>query len=205
MRKVSVFIVLSVVLQALSAAALGAAADNRDYSPGSGCDLVRIVNEVGARLKKAFQIDPRVRACVVTSVDTATMSYRELQGLLAMYGFVDLMEREGVIQIVPDANARHLPLRLVDDRTRDIGEFEMVMKVIDAGPLKAGEVVPILRPLLPQYAHLVADSSTNSLIAVARYGSIRAMENLLRGLRARPQVAPAVAVPTTRGTSEPAR
>jgi general secretion pathway protein D len=159
-----------------------------EAAPANCRELSSIVNDVGARLKKRFQIDPRVGGCVSEELDTDRMSYRDLQGLLALRGFIDTMELDGVIQIVPDANARHLPVRLIDDSSRGIGEFEMVMKIVDPAPLEASQVVPMLRPLLPQYAHLVADSQTNSLIVVTRYAGVRTLETLLRALRARPLV-----------------
>jgi general secretion pathway protein D len=155
-----------------------------------GCpnDLVKTINEVGARLKKDFQIDPRTRGCLAGPIDVSKTSYRDLQALLALHGFMDTMETDGVIQIIPDAGARSMPLRLIDDRTRDVSEFEMVMKIVDTGPLNASQLVPILRPLLPQYAHLVAHTQTNSMVIVARYGNVRTLETLLRSLRARPMV-----------------
>lgn len=166
-----------------------AAVEQASDTGSAGCrELSSIVTDIGVHLQKRFQIDPRVRGCVPADLDTARMSYRDLQALLALRGFIDTMELDGVIQIVPDANARQLPVRLIDDSSRGIGEFEMVMKVIDPAPLKASQVVPMLRPLLPQYSHLVADSQTNSLIVVTRYAGVRTLEGLLRALRARPLV-----------------
>lgn len=167
------------------------ASSQQSVAAEEGCagDLGKIVSEVGVRLKKSFQIDPRVRGCVNERVDVAKTSFRDLQALLALYGFMDTMETDGIIQIIPDATARAMPLRLIDDRTRDVGEFEMVMKVLDTAPLSAPMLVPILRPLLPQYAHLVANPQTNSMVIVARYGNVHTVEALLRTLQTRPLVA----------------
>jgi len=123
-------------------------------------------------------------------IDAQRISYRELQALLALHGFLDTMEADGVINIVPDANARQLPLRFIDDTARDVGEFEIVMKIIDPSPLSAAHLIPILRPLIPQYGHLVADGQTNALIVVSRYGTVRTLEAMIRKLRQRPMVAP---------------
>jgi general secretion pathway protein D len=161
---------------------------SRAADEGCSSDLGKIISELGVRLKKTFQIDPRVRGCLHERVDVAQTSFRDLQALLALYGFMDTAETGGIIQIIPDANARQTPLRLIDDQARDVGEFEVVMKIIDTAPLNAAVLVPILRPILPQYAHLVAVSQTNSMIVVGRYGNVRTVETLLRALRTRPLV-----------------
>jgi general secretion pathway protein D len=190
---------LVVGLQLLSATAQA----QQSAAPEEACnELSAIVNAVGARLKKSLQIDPRVHACVQGRVDVPSMSYRDLQALLALHGFIDTMELDGIIQIVPDAIARQLPLRLIDDRTRDVGEFEMVMKVVDTAPLNAAQLVPVLRPLLSQYSHLVADIQTNSMIVVTRYGNVRTLENLLRALKVRPLVPLSERLPPARPMSD---
>ena len=175
-----------------SAAAAQQGAPSEEPSKEACADLAGILVEAGGRLKKDFQIDPRVRGCVRGEVDVSAMSYRDLQAMLALHGFVDVMEQDGIIQVVPDGGARQQPLRLIDERTRDVGEFEMVMKLVDVTPLNAAQLVPILRPLLSQYSHLVAHSQTNTMVIVSRYASVRTLENLLRALKARP-LAPAAA------------
>ncbi len=154
--------------------------------------LLDTVSAVGARLKKSFLIDQRLDCvALITPVDAQKTSYRDLQALLALYGFVDSTAADGSVYIAPEAMARQLPMRIIDDKSRDVGDAELVMKIIDPAPLNAVPLIPILRPLLPQYAHLVADTQTNSMIVVARYGNIRTLEAMLRSLQQRPLVTPA--------------
>jgi type II secretory pathway component GspD/PulD (secretin) len=179
----------------VAAAQQGSAAEATAGSGGCSAthvSLLEVIDKVGARLKKKFLVDPRVAGCVYDElIDVEKMSYEEFQAALALHGYVDGMQLDGVIRIVPDANARQLPLRLIDDRTREVGEHEMVMKIIDPAPLTAQSLVPILRPLLSQYSHLVSDPQTNSMILVARYGNVRTVEALVSAMRARPVVASA--------------
>jgi type II secretory pathway component GspD/PulD (secretin) len=187
MRKMVGVASLVAGLQLLSAGALG----QQRETAAEECrnELAKVVSEVGTRLQKRLQIDPRVRGCVQGRLDVPSMTYRDLQALLALHGFVDTMELDGIIQIVPDAVARQQPLRLIDERSRDVGEFEMVMKVVDTTPLSASHLVPILRPLLSQYSHLVSITHTNSMLVVARYANVRALEYLLQALKSQPLVA----------------
>jgi type II secretory pathway component GspD/PulD (secretin) len=169
--------------------------------------LPELIGILKSRFNKKFVIDPRVRACVnlAGGLDPRAMSYRDFQAVLAQYGFVDTPELAGIITIMPDANARQMPLRLIDDRTRDVGEFEMVMKLIDPSPLSASYLVPILRPLLSQYSHLVAQGETNQLLIVSRFSSIRSIEGLIREMRQAPVVAPYKPDSPTRSNTTPAK
>jgi type II secretory pathway component GspD/PulD (secretin) len=166
----------------------------------------KLIAVLKTRLNKKFIIDPRVRACVdlTGGLDPQTMSYRDFQAVLALYGFVDTPEVAGIITIMPDANARQMPLRLIDDKTRDVGEFEMVIKLIDPSPLSSANLVPILRPLLSQYSHLVSQGETNTLIVVGRYSNVRSLENLIREMRKAPVVAPYTPDPP-RSSATPAK
>ncbi len=158
-------------------------------STNEGIELMELLHMSAERLKKRFIVDPRVRGQVLlVNVDPRRMSYRELQAVLSVHGLVTTPEIEGTIRIVPDANARQLPMPLVHEKADNIGEEEMVTRIIDVESLEAARLIPILRPLLPQYAHLVADGQTNSLIVVARQGNVRMMESIIRDLRARPTV-----------------
>lgn len=176
--------------------ALAQAVEKEQAAKQEGCvpaelSLLQVVNDVEGRLKKRFAIDPRLSPCVklATPVDARRLSYAEFQALLAVHGYVDTMEVNGVTAIVPDASLRLSPIRLIDDGERNVGEHEAVIKLLDPGPLSSAQLVPMLRPMLPQYAHLVADAQTNTLIVVGRYGNVRTIENLLRSLRKREVVA----------------
>jgi general secretion pathway protein D len=46
----------------------------------------------------------------------------------------------------------------------------------------AAQLVPILRPLLPQQAHLVAIACTNVLVIVDTFANVQRIEKLVRAL-----------------------
>jgi general secretion pathway protein D len=75
---------------------------------------------------------------------------------------------------------------LLEEGTQNVGEEDIVTRTIDVGPLNPAALVPLLRPLLPQPAHLVAHPETGSLIVVDRLGNVRKLEAIVRELRARP-------------------
>jgi type II secretory pathway component GspD/PulD (secretin) len=54
--------------------------------------------------------------------------------------------------------------------------------VIHVRSIPAGFLVPILRPLVPQWGHLAAMVCTNDLIIVDRFASLRRMETIVKAM-----------------------
>jgi general secretion pathway protein D len=107
----------------------------------------------------------------VTVLSNAPMSpdafYRLFLSTLEVHGFVAL-DSGGAIQIVPDANARF-----------GAGD-DYVTQAIVLDNIGAAQLVPILRPLLPQSAHLAAHQVSNALIVADRPQNMRRMLDLVR-------------------------
>jgi len=149
-----------------------------------GIDLRQLIEIFAERQNKRFIVDPRVSGrVVVAGIDPRKLSYEELQSVLSVYGFVTTPERNGTIEILPDANARQIPVPVVTDKARNVGAEDVVTKTLDVEPLNAVQLVPILRPMLPQYAHLAAHAETNSLIVVARQANVETLEAIIRDLQ----------------------
>ncbi len=48
--------------------------------------------------------------------------------------------------------------------------------------LPAGFLVPILRPLVPQWGHLAAMVCSNDLVIVERFASVRRLETIIKAM-----------------------
>src|SRR4029077_5936480 len=127
-------------------------------------DITQIAEAVSAATGKNFIIDPRVRA-QVTMLSSTPMTpaafYEAFLSILQVYGFVAVPAGD-VVKILPDANARTMPGIDLPDHVSATSD-EMVTEVIDVKNLNAQVLVPILRPMVPQYAHLVAYPASNIL------------------------------------------
>ena len=66
-----------------------------------------------------------------------------------------------------------------DDGT--IPDDEIVTKIVRVKNIEAQRLVPALRPLMPEWAHLSASGSDN-LILVDRYANVRRIEGLIKTL-----------------------
>jgi general secretion pathway protein D len=168
-------------------AAESAAPKDDMAQPGSGVDLTRILEDYAKRSNKRLIIDPRVRAFVsAPGIDLQRASFRDLQAILTVHGFV-AYEQQGIVVVVPEANMRSLPLINMDTTAASsIGEDDIVLRVVRVEKVEAAQLVPILRPLMPQWAHMAASAPLNSLILVGRYANVRTIESVVRTLEKQP-------------------
>jgi general secretion pathway protein D len=104
--------------------------------------------------------------------------YEAFLSILQVYGFV-AVPSGNLIKILPDANARQLPgsenSPASSRRTDDI-----VTQVISVKNVAAAQLVPILRPLIPQYGHLAAHPASNMLIISDRAANVQRMLSIIR-------------------------
>ncbi|MGB5102562.1 MAG: type II secretion system secretin GspD, partial [Steroidobacteraceae bacterium] len=136
-------------------------------------DLAQIIEAVSAVTGKNFIVDPRVRA-QVTMLSSTPMSpaafYEAFLSILQVHGFVAVPSGD-VIKIIPDANARQVPSNDLPSRVSSSSD-EIVTQVIAVKNVSAAQLVPILRPLIPQYGHLAAYPASNMLIVSDRASNV---------------------------------
>ncbi|MGI9257495.1 MAG: type II secretion system secretin GspD [Gammaproteobacteria bacterium] len=139
-------------------------------------DIREIVEAVGEVTGYNFLVDPRVRA-QVTLLSYSPMStdafYDAFLATLQVHGFAAL-DSGSVIKIVPDANARQLP-GAPPGSTGD----HFVTQTVALENIGAAQLVPILRPLVPQYGHLAAHPTSNILIISDRASNVDRMLNII--------------------------
>ncbi|HYL71427.1 MAG TPA: type II secretion system secretin GspD, partial [Candidatus Dormibacteraeota bacterium] len=131
---------------------------------------------------KNFIIDPRVRA-QVTMLSSTPMSpaafYEAFLSILQVYGFIAVPSGNNVVKILPDANARQIPSVDLPDHVSSSSD-EIVTQVLDVKNISAPQLVPILRPMIPQYGHLVAYPASNILIITDRASNVNRMMRIIR-------------------------
>ena len=154
-----------------------------------GVPLAELLARASERLNKNFIVDPRVSGqALMFGIDPERITYRELQAVLAVHGFVTTQESNGLIAVVPAGGARQLAQPVLSESNANVGKDEVVTRILEVAPLDAGQLVPVLRPMMPQEAHLVSVAATNSLIIVDRHDNVRRIEAVINDLRKRPTV-----------------
>ena len=164
----------------LCAASLSAAELSTEPSSG-GVPLTEIVASFAKNAGKKAVIDPRAQGTsAFISPDTSHMSYEDFLTLLQVYGFV-AVERGDTLLVVPDAMVRTMPVPLVSGLEK-LADAEVVTRIIHVRSLPAAQLVPLLRPLIPQFGHLAAVGCTNDLILVDRFGNVKRIEAIIKAL-----------------------
>ncbi|NNL54634.1 MAG: type II secretion system secretin GspD [Woeseia sp.] len=142
-------------------------------------DLRQIVEAVGEVTGKNFLLDPRVDA-KVTMLSSTPMSpdafYEAFLSILEVHGFVAIPS-DDLIKILPNASARQYPAY---SSTSGAGGDDLVTQVIQVKNVGAAQLVPILRPLIPQYGHLAAHPGSNMLIISDRAANVMRMLSIIR-------------------------
>jgi general secretion pathway protein D len=142
--------------------------------------LDRLIETFAAKSKKKIIVDPRVRAQPITYGMSSSVNYSELLAILAVNGYA-AVESESFIYVLPVAEVRAMPIPTASDSKR-YDDNEIVSKVIHVKNIPATSVIPALRPMVSQYAHLSALACANSLIVVDRYANVKRLQNVIEQL-----------------------
>jgi general secretion pathway protein D len=144
-------------------------------------DLSQIIQAVSEVTGKNFIIDPRVNA-KVTMLSATPMSpaafYEAFLAVLQVYGYVAVPAGK-VIKIIPNTDARQLPSI---DLPNDVSSTsdEIVTQIITMKNISAAQLVPILRPLIPQQGHLAAYPAGNMLIISDRASNVSRIMKIIQ-------------------------
>ena len=126
-------------------------------------EIRQLIEQVADITDDSFVVDPRVKGKVTVISDT-NMNQEEIlqmfESVLKVHNFSSV--RTGnMVKIVPTQGAKQdsVPLEAPSN-----GSDKIITQVIPVTYASATELVPILRPLIPQYGHLAAVTTSNALI-----------------------------------------
>jgi len=141
-----------------------------------------LIAKVAKRTGKQFIVDPRVRAEVpIMGLDADRVDYPKLLAILNINLFATY-EAGGLIRVVPDANARQLPIPVTSDVPAKALDDELVTVMLTPKNMCAAQAVPVLRPLMPQAAHMAAYPLSNTLILSDRAANVRRIVDMVERL-----------------------
>jgi len=127
-------------------------------------DIHEFVSQVAQITGKTFVIDPRLKGnvTVVSSVPmNADAVYELFLSVLRVHNFIASPSGD-VIRIQTTATGKQGPGP--DGEVRELPPEELITRVIAAQNVDSGELVKILRPLIPQYGHIAAVAQPNIVI-----------------------------------------
>ena len=128
-------------------------------------DIQELIKFVADRTKKTIVIDPKVKGKVKV-VSSKRVDEKELYDLflsiLQVHGYA-AVDSGGVVRIVPSKSARSQPVKVASGKLESESS-EVVTHVIQLENVNAAKLIPILRPLVPQQAHMAAYAQSNAII-----------------------------------------
>ena len=143
--------------------------------------LRAVIEAVAKFTGRNFLVDPRVKGKVTVLGPnrlTPEEAYKAFQSVLAVNGFITV-EGDGVTKIVPQQEGKQQALPVTSGREE--GD-RMVTRVLRVEHVPAQRMVPVLRPLLPSYGHLVAYSDTNALIITDHAENVQRLVGIVERL-----------------------
>ena len=124
-------------------------------------ELIKFVAEVTGT---TIVVDPAVKGKVKV-VSSKPVSRDELYDLflsiLEVHGYT-AVRSGGVVRVIQSKDARSSPVSVADDSERPGDEY--VTQVIRLDNISAAKLIPVLRPLVPQQAHMAAYAPSNAII-----------------------------------------
>jgi general secretion pathway protein D len=175
-------VVLAMPVLALAAEPTAAPCAATPSAGDNGMELTDLIDKVAKRTGKQFIIDPRVRGQISKSgIDLDKVDYPKLLAILNVHQ-LGTYEANGVVRVVPDANARQMPIPVTTEISSNALDDEYVTVMITAKNMCVAQAVPVLRPLMPQAAHMAAYVQSNTMIISDRAANARRIADMVERL-----------------------
>ena len=127
-------------------------------------DIQEFIEFVADVTGATIVIDPAVKGKVKV-VSSKPVSRAELYDLflsiLDVHGYTAVRSGD-VVRVIPNKNARSAPVDVISGTS--IINDEYVTQVIRLENVSAAKLIPVLRPLVPQQAHMAAYAPSNAII-----------------------------------------
>lgn len=145
-------------------------------------DIRAVIAEVSRVTGKNFLVDPRVQG-KISIVSSTPMNNKELYqvflSMLQISGYAAVPSGE-VIKIVPNIEAKTMAPDMFSPLDTPPKGDDMMVQVIPVKYVPAEQLVPVLRPLMPQWSSVSAYGPSNMLILSGRASNIRQMADIIR-------------------------
>ena len=181
MRKVFRFALCFVLCAAFNATQAQTPTASAASNSADGMPISTLIDTVANKSRKKMVVDPRVQAQVIlVGQKTTDVSYGDFLSILGTYGFA-AVENGGYVHVVPASSVRSMAVPAAASGKQYL-DAEYVNKVISIKSMPSAYLVPMLRPLLPQYAHLAALPCKNKMIVLDTYANVKRLEALIEAL-----------------------
>lgn len=136
-------------------------------------DILSVINEVSQETGKNFIVDPRVsgKISLISSKPLKQSEvYQVFLSVLGVLGY-SAVPTGNVIKIVPNMESGEQATRVATNSSPGKGD-EVVVRVVPLENVSASQLIPVLRPMLPQWSNISAYTPGNVLILLGRASNL---------------------------------
>lgn len=137
-------------------------------------DILSIINQVSLETGKNFVVDPRVSG-KISLISSKPVKPDEIYDIflsvLELLGYSAIPSGD-VIKIVPNMEGGEFATTVATQHNPGRHD-EVVVRIVPLEHVSATQLIPILRPLLPQWSNISAYSPGNTLILVGRAANLQ--------------------------------
>lgn len=145
-------------------------------------DIRAVITEVSRVTGKNFVIDPRVQG-KVSIISSTPMSnhalYQVFLSALQVSGYAAIPNGD-IIKIVPNIDAKTLSPDLLNGMRFPPKGDDMMVAVVPVHYVPSEQLVPVLRPLMPQWSSVSAYAPSNMLILSGRANNIKSLAKIIK-------------------------
>ncbi len=176
LRLLAVLLALAVLLPAMTLQA-----QEEQYTVNlKETDIQELIKFVAETTGTTIVVDPSVKGKVkVISSKPVTRSelYDLFLSILEVHGYT-AVRSGGVVRVIQNKDARSSPVAVTGKDERKVSD-EYVTQVIRLENISAAKLIPVLRPLVPQQAHMAAYAPSNAIIISDVSSNIDRIRNII--------------------------
>lgn len=145
-------------------------------------DIRTMIETIAKITGKNFIIDPRVKGQKVTVITGKDMGpdeiYETFLSVLDVHGY-SAVQSGNITKVIPKNQAKQNPLPVVDEEDTPDPD-ELITRVVRVEHVPVAQLVPILRPLIPNDGQLQAYTPSNTLLISDRSSNIERVIEVIR-------------------------
>jgi len=146
-------------------------------------DILSIINEVSHETGKNFIVDPRVtgKISLISSKPIKSSEvYHLFLSVLELLGY-SAISNGNVVKIIPNMESGEFATNIASKMAPGKGA-EVVVRIIPLENTAANQLIPIIRPLLPQWSNISAYTPGNVLIIVGRADNLTRIVKIIQNV-----------------------
>jgi general secretion pathway protein D len=140
-------------------------------------DIRAVIAEISRITGKNFIVDPRVQG-KISVVSATPITDEELYpvflSMLQVSGFAAITSNN-VVKVIPSSESK----AVLSDNNSNNGD-EIMVQVFNIKNVPAEQLVPVIRPLMPQWSNVAAYGPSNMLILSGRANNIQQLATIIK-------------------------